>query len=65
VAAANTIVVIVDGNNIIGYALANSSGVWQFTPTLSKGSHSIMVESAAENGSGYLGLLSSALNFTV
>jgi hypothetical protein len=65
VATANTIVIIVDGNTVIGYALANAEGAWHFTPTLSKGKHSIMVSSASESGSGDVGLLSSALSITV
>jgi hypothetical protein len=65
VATANTIVIIVDGNTVIGYALANAEGTWHFTPTLSKGKHSIMVSSASESGSGDVGLLSSALSITV
>ena len=40
-----------------------SDGIWQFTPTLSKGKHSIMAE--ATNSAGYTSLLSSALNVNV
>ena len=58
-----SLVTIVDGDVVLGVVVANSSGNWQFTPTLSKGKHSIMAE--ATNSAGYTSLLSGALNLNV
>ncbi len=62
-ATAGSLVTIVDGNVVLGVVVANSSGYWQFTPTLSKGKHSIMAE--ATNSAGDTSLLSGALNISV
>ena len=62
-ATPGSLVTIVDGDIILGVVMANASGNWQFTPTLSSGSHSIMAE--ASNGGGLTSVLSSALNFNV
>jgi Matrixin/Bacterial Ig-like domain len=62
-ATAGSLVTIVDGNVVLGIVVANSSGNWQFTPTLSKGKHSIMAEAA--NSAGDTSLLSSALSVNV
>jgi Matrixin/Bacterial Ig-like domain len=62
-ATAGSLVTIVDGNIVLGVVVANSSGNWQFTPTLSKGKHSIMAE--ATNSAGDTSLLSSALSVSV
>src|SRR5205085_8365905 len=55
-ATPGSLVTIVDGEVILGVAMTESSGNWQFTPTLSKGYHSIMVE--ATDGSGATSVLS-------
>jgi hypothetical protein len=62
-AAPGSLVTIVDGNVVLGVVAVDSSGNWQFTPTLSKGKHSIMTE--ATNAAGYTSLLSGALNLNV
>ena len=62
-AAAGSLVTIVDGGVVLGVVVANASGIWQFTPTLSKGKHSIMAE--ATNSAGNTSLLSGALNLNV
>ena len=62
-ATPGSLVTIVDGDVVLGVVVANASGNWQFTPTLSKGKHSIMVE--ATNSSGNTSLLSGALNVNV
>ena len=62
-ATPGSLVTIVDGDVVLGVVLANSAGNWQFTPTLSKGKHSIMAE--ATNSAGYTSLLSGALNLNV
>ena len=54
-ATAGSLVTIVDGDVVLGVVTADSSGNWQFTPTLSKGKHSIMAE--ATNSAGYTSLL--------
>ena len=59
-ATPGSLVTIVDGNVILGVVTADSSGNWQFTPTLSKGKHSIMAE--ATSSAGYTSLLSGVLN---
>ncbi len=61
-ATPGSLVTIVDGNIILGVVTADASGNWQFTPTLSKGKHSIMAE--ATSGAGYTSLLSGVLNVT-
>jgi large repetitive protein len=58
-ATPGSLVTIVDGDVVLGIVVANSSGNWQFTPTLSKGKHSIMAE--ATNSAGDTSLLSGAL----
>ena len=62
-ATPGSLVTIVDGDVVLGVVVANSSGDWQFTPTLSKGKHSIMAE--ATNSAGDTSLLSGALNLNV
>jgi hypothetical protein len=62
-ATAGSLVTIVDGDIVLGVVVANSSGNWQFTPTLSKGKHSIMVD--ATGSAGYTSLLSGSLNINV
>jgi hypothetical protein len=62
-ANAGSLVTIVDGDVVLGVVTADSSGNWQFAPTLSKGKHSIMAE--ATNSAGYTSLLSGALNLNV
>jgi hypothetical protein len=62
-ATPGSVVSIVDGNIIIGLVAADASGNWQFTPTLSKGSHTITVDAA--NSSGDTSLLSSAIVVSV
>ena len=54
-ATPGSLVTIVDGDVVLGVVVADSSGNWQFTPTLSKGKHSIMAE--ATNSAGYTSLL--------
>jgi hypothetical protein len=58
-ATAGSLVTILDGNVVLGVVTADSSGNWQFTPTLSKGKHSIMAE--ATSSAGYASLLSGVL----
>jgi hypothetical protein len=62
-ATPGSLVTIVDGDIVLGVVVVNASGTWQFTPTLSKGKHSIMVE--ATNSAGDTSLLSGALNLNV
>jgi hypothetical protein len=62
-ATPGSLVTIVDGDVVIGVVVASSTGLWQFTPNLSKGEQSIMVE--VTNSAGYTSLLSSALNLNV
>jgi hypothetical protein len=62
-ATAGSLVTIVDGNVVLGVVVADASGFWQFTPGLTKGKHSIMVE--ATNSAGDTSLLSGALAVTV
>jgi hypothetical protein len=62
-ATAGSLVTIVDGDVVLGVVLVNSSGNWQFTPTLSKGKHTIMAE--ATNSAGDTILLSGALTVNV
>jgi hypothetical protein len=62
-ATPGSLVTIVDGDVVLGVVVANSSGNWQFTPTLSKGKHIIMAE--ATNSAGNTSLLSGALNLNV
>jgi large repetitive protein len=63
-ATAGSLVTIVDGDVILGTALANAQGNWTFTcSTLNKGQHNIAVE--ATNSSGFTSLLSSVLTFQV
>jgi hypothetical protein len=62
-ATPGSLVSIVDGNIVIGVAMAAASGNWQFTPALSKGSHTIMVDAA--DSSGNTSLLSGAIIVTV
>ena len=62
-ATPGSLVTIVDGNLILGVVTASSTGAWQFTPSLSKGQHTIMVE--ATNNAGDTSLLSSALTVKV
>jgi large repetitive protein len=59
-ATAGSLVTIVDGNVVLGVVTADSSGNWQFIPTLSKGKHNIMAE--ATSSAGYTSLLSGSLN---
>ena len=54
---------LVEGGKGISISNGISSGNWQFTPTLSRGKHSIMAE--ATNSAGNSSLLSSALNLNV
>ena len=58
-ATAGSLVTIVDGDVVLGVVAANASGNWQFTPTLSKGKHTIMAE--ATNSAGDTSLLSGVL----
>ncbi len=63
-AKAGTVVTIVDGNTILGTAVANAQGHWTFTsPVLAKGNHSVSV--FATDSVGNEGLLSSRLTFQV
>jgi hypothetical protein len=63
-ATAGSVVTIVDGDVILGTAIANAQGNWTFTcSTLSKGQHNIAVE--ATNSSGSTSLLSQVLTFNV
>jgi hypothetical protein len=63
-ALAGTLVTIVDGNVVLGTAVADASGHWTFTsPTLAKGTHNICV--FATDAQGNEGLLSNALTFQV
>jgi Bacterial Ig-like domain/Matrixin len=62
-ATPGSLVTIVDGNVVLGVVAADSSGNWQFTPTLLKGKHSIMAE--ATNSAGDTSLLSAALSVNV
>jgi hypothetical protein len=62
-ATPDSLVTIVDGNIVLGVVAADSSSNWQFTPTLSKGKHSIMAE--ATNSAGDTSLLSGALAVNV
>ena len=59
-ATPGSLITIVDGNVVIGVVTANASGLWQFTPVLSKGENSIMVD--ATNSEGDTSLLSGDLN---
>jgi hypothetical protein len=59
-ATAGSLVFIVDGYVVIGVVTANSSGNWQYKPSLSKGQHSIMAMAA--NTTGSIGLLSAAVS---
>jgi Matrixin/Bacterial Ig-like domain len=56
-------VTILDGDIILGVATADSSGNWQFIPSLSKGHHSIMTETSASGNPA--SLLSAALNVNI
>ncbi len=58
-ATPGSLVTIVDGDVIIGVVMASASGTWQFTPTLTNGTNSIMVE--ATDSSGDTSLLSTAI----
>ena len=61
-AAAGDVVTIVDGDTVLGTAVANASGNWTFTtPVLSSGQQTITV--FATNAQGDDGLLSNALTF--
>jgi hypothetical protein len=63
-APAGTTVTILDGNTILGTAVADAKGNWTFTaPTLASGAHSIRVEDT--DLSGNTGALSAALLFQV
>ncbi len=62
-ATPGSLVTIVDGDIILGVVVVNASGDWQFTPALSKGNNSIMVE--VTNSAGYTSLLSGALSVNV
>jgi hypothetical protein len=59
-----TVVTILNGNTVLGTAVADSSGKWQFTcPKLAGGHYSITV--FATDAAGDCGLLSAALLFEV
>jgi Matrixin/Bacterial Ig-like domain len=62
-ATPGSLVTIVDGDVVLGIVVASSTGVWQFTPSLSNGKNTIMIE--VTNSAGYTSLLSSALNINV
>jgi hypothetical protein len=63
-AKAGTLVTIVDGDTILGTAVANSSGQWSFTsPKLASGTHHITV--FATDCLGESGLLSSPLTVVI
>jgi large repetitive protein len=62
-ATPGSLVTIVDGNVVLGVVIADSTGNWQFSTTLSKGKHSITAE--ATNSAGCTSLLSGALNLNV
>ena len=63
-AKAGTVVTIVDGNMVIGTAVADASGKWTFTsPTLAKGKHQISV--FATDLSGNSGLLSNPFEIQI
>jgi hypothetical protein len=63
-ATAGSVVTIVDGDVILGTAIANAVGNWTFTCLpLSQGKHNIAVE--ARNALGYTSLLSQVLTFNV
>jgi hypothetical protein len=57
-----SLVTILDGDFILGVATADSSGNWQFIPSLSKGHHSIMT---ATSDGGSTSLLSTALSINI
>lgn len=63
VATPGSLVSIVDGDLVIGVVTASASGNWQFTPNLSKGNHTIMVDAA--DSSGDTSLLSGPLTVNV
>jgi hypothetical protein len=58
-ATPGSLISIVDGNVVIGIVTADASGNWQFTPTLSQGKHTIMVD--ATDGYGDTSVLSTAI----
>jgi hypothetical protein len=62
-ATPGSLVTIVEGDAVLGVVVASASGVWDFTPALSRGKYSIMVE--ATSSTGVTSLLTSALALTV
>ncbi len=62
-ATAGSLVTIVIDDVVIGVVVANASGNWSFTPTLSNGNQSIMVE--ATNSASDTSVLSGALTVNV
>ena len=63
-ATAGSLVTIVDGNTILGTAVADANGNWVFvSPVLSSGKHNLAAE--ASNANGNYGLLSALLTFNV
>jgi len=62
-ASAGSLVTIVIDDVVLGVVVANASGNWQFTPALSPGNQTILVE--ATNSAGDTSLLLGALNLNV
>ena len=50
-AAANAVVTLSEGGTTLGTATADASGLWNFTPSLTQGTHSIVATSGSASGS--------------